>query len=208
MEGESEKGCGSMTGSWLPIVIIAALALTIPIAILIGQRAPGGPITVASGGALLAFAGYWVQVIILVTSPAAAQQPPDLVPSSLTLTGGIVLLVAAWTLAFADAAQARRWGWAALLSLGFYATVAAIYGLFGTFVNMCMFPSSQPYCPSNDRFIEMLVLVGCFVGPGVTLAYALRAPTAGKRTLPDGLSVSPLGATDADAIDAVEIERL
>ncbi|HET9110207.1 MAG TPA: hypothetical protein VFN78_05220 [Ktedonobacterales bacterium] len=194
-----------MAGLWLPIVIIAGLALTIPLAILIGQRTPGGPITVASGGALLAFAGYWVRIVILAMPPVDEQHPPDLFPVTLVLTAGIVLLVAAWTLALADAAQGRRWGWVALLSLGFYANVAAIYGLFGTFVITCMFAASQPYCSSNSRFIEMLVLVGSFVGPAATLVYALRAPTAGKRTLPDGLSVSPLGSADADAI---EIERL
>ena len=208
VEGECEKGCSSMAGPWLTFVIIAALALLIPLAVLIGQRTPGGPIVVASGGALLAFAGYWVMIGILSASPVDEQRPPDLLPSSLVLTAGIVLLVAAWTLALADAAQGRRWGWVALLSLGFYANVAAAYWLGSSSFLSCLLAGPQSFCPPYNHFTAMLIIAGSFVGPGVALTYALRAPTAGKRTLPDGLSVSPLGATDADAIDQIEIERL
>lgn len=169
------------------------LALIVPLVIILGERARGGPVTVASIGAALGFAIFW-----LITANTLPQNlTANLFASLIGYIGGVLLTLTAWALALADTRRTRRWGWLAAVWLAFYANIAATYFILTSDVASCAYASDLPYCPSQSRILLWLVVAGCFVGPGVMLAYALRHATRAK---PDGLSVSPLD--DADTVPA------
>jgi hypothetical protein len=173
--------------------IVIALALFIPLSIVLGQWARGGPVTVASIGAGLGFTFFWV-----VTITYSSQSAEGITLTSLpSLIGGALLTFAAWALALADALRARRWGWLAAVWIAVYVTIAAMYFMVTTPVVSCIYTSSIPYyCASQSRIFYWLIVAGCFVGPAVLLAYALRHAT---RAQPDGLSASPLDGANAPA---------
>ncbi len=145
--------------------------------------------TVASIGAALGFAIFW-----LITANTLPQNlTANLFASLIGYIGGILLALTAWALALADARRTRRWGWLAAVWLAFYANIAATYFMITTDVVSCAYVSDMPYCPPQNRILYWLIVAGCFVGPAVLLAYALRHATRAK---PDGLSVSQLDDAD------------
>lgn len=179
--------------------IIIALALLIPLSVVIGQWARGGPVTVACIGAALGFALFWV-----ILSTSYSLTPPSfeasLFATLLGYVGGALLTLAAWALALADAIRARRWGWLAAVWLAVYVTIAATYSIFATPIVSCAFSTYPNNCAPQSRIFFWLIAAGSFVGPAVLLTYALRHAT---RAQPDGLSVSPL-----DGADTVRVEPL
>jgi len=130
------------------------------------------------------------------------------------LLGGVLLLLAAWSLALGAAAQARRYRWFALLSVAGSLSLAVVYISVAS-PDLCLFdtPSttnafafgctaSNPNCPAaRGRGLPRRT------GRRDSLQSPWSRPADG--TLPEGLSVSPLGAmTDADGEPEVWTERL
>lgn len=115
--------------------------------------------------------------------------------------GGIVLMVAGWTLTFSDALQKRRWFWLIALTPSAYLTLALFFYISYTSNYFCFFASAnQQLCPGGPARADMLYLAACMVGPGSILAYALWARVGlsthhQPRTLPDGLSVTSLNTS-------------
>ncbi len=201
----------------LQYVLIPAVTLVIPVAIMLGHRRPAGLLLVCAGGALGAFAVFWLLLggINSLYSPVGLIVGPV---GPVVFFGGLLLLIAAWVLALHTAAQARHGRWVALLIVAGYLSFAAIVFSIAT-PDRCMFglPSSEglsySYCAGNP-LAQLLVLAGYLAGPAAALAYGLPNPRSrilGIRTLsllralrlrphklPEGLSVSPLSA-DSDA---------
>jgi hypothetical protein len=96
--------------------------------------------------------------------------------SLLTFFAGGMLLLAAWTLALNDAAQARRYWWVALLTFaGFVSVTAFLFSLSPS--NLCLY--GQPpegrllySCAGPDRVALALLIAGYLAGPAVALIYA------------------------------------
>jgi hypothetical protein len=188
-----------MPQNWIPMLIVGALALIIPLTILIGQWLRIGPMIVANGGALLGLAIFWLNLREFY-QPLGPNRLAPLV-SIVAAIGGALLLLAGWTLALADAALARRWGWMALLCLATFISVGAIYNLVGTPYMTCVALPSEAYaCALVNPIAEALTIAGDFVGPATALVYALRQHALHSRALLDGLSVSPLDAPQAEPL--------
>ncbi len=177
-------------------LLVAALCLVIPVAIVLGHLRLNGPIAVCSGAALIAFAVFWL-LLGGFDSPAGPVWPMNL----LTFSGGALLLLAAWVLALSVATQARHWWWIALLTTaGYLSTVAIVYSISQP--NPCIFgpnPELSPgykmgnVCTAIYPVAYWLVFAGYLAGPAATLAYGLR---------PDRLSASSLYATSDSASES------
>jgi hypothetical protein len=196
----------------LLVALPGLLSLVIPAAILAGHRHPAGPIVVSSGGACAAFATFW----LVLGGIYALYSPPSLrtFVSPLVLLGGVLLLLAAWSLALGAAAQARRYRWFALLSVAGSLSVAVVF-ISVSRPDLCLFgppPTTNPYvliCPDPNPTAQLLVAVGYLAGPAAATAYSLCGRGALTGAVPEGLSVSPLGAmTDSDGEPEVWTERL
>ena len=196
----------------LLIALPGLLALVIPAAILAGHRHPAGPIVVSSGGACAAFAIFWLVLggIYALFGPPS----PRTFVSPLVLLGGVLLLLAAWSLALGAAAQARRYRWFALLSVAGSLSLAVVVISLAR-PDLCLSvppPTTNAFefgCPSSNPTAQLLVAGGYLAGPAAATAYSLRGRGARTGALPEGLSVSPLGAmTEADGEPEVWTERL
>ena len=194
-------------------LLIPAIPLVIPVAILLGHRRPAGSLLVCAGGALGIFAAFWL-ILGGINSLLFATSVGQIVSELAILAGGLLLLIAAWVLALHTAAQARHWRWVALLIVAGYLSFAAIIFSFAP-PDRCMFgmPSDRSFvfgssCAGPNLLAQLLVLAGYLAGPAAALAYGLpdlrtrilgiRIPILRPRELPEGLSVSPLSA-DSDA---------
>jgi len=201
--------------SGLLYVLIPAVPLVIPVAILLGHRRPAGSLIVCAGGALGIFAVFWL-ILGGINSLFFATSEGQLVSELGVLVSGLLLLIAAWALALHTAAQARHWWWVALLIVAGYLSFAAVVFSIAT-PDRCMFglPSDTTFifgigssCAGPNLLAQLLVLAGYLAGPAAALAYGLsdlrtrildiRIPILRPRHLPEGLSVSPLSA-DGDA---------
>jgi len=196
----------------LLIALPGLLSLVIPAAILAGHRRPAGPIVVSSGGACAAFAIFWLVLggIYALFGPPS----PRTFLSPLVLLGGVLLLLAAWSLALGAAAQARRYRWFALLSVAGSLSLAVVYISVAS-PDLCLFdtPSTTNAfafgCTASNPTAQLLVAGGYLAGPAAAIVYSLRGRGARTGALPEGLSVSPLGAmTEADGEPEVWTERL
>jgi hypothetical protein len=200
----------------VPEILLMALpgllSLVIPAAILAGHRRPAGPIVVSSGGACAAFATFWL--VLGGVQGLDGGTSGNVLVSFSVLFAGEFLLFAAWSLALGAAAQARRYRWVALLSVAGSLSVAVV-----TFSvsrpDPCLFilPSTANSfafgCPSPNPLGQLLVVGGYLAGPAAAIVYSLRGRGARTGALPEGLSVSPLGAmTDGDGEPEVWTERL
>src|SRR5258707_9753593 len=188
------------------------LSLGIPAAILAGHRHPAGPIVVSSGGACVAFAIFWLVLggIYALFGPPS----PRTFVSPLVLLGGVLLLLAAWSLALGAAAQARRYRWFALLSVAGSLSIAVVFISMAR-RDLCLSgppPTTNAFafgCTAPNPTAQLLVAGGYLAGPAAATIYSLRGRGARTGALPEGLSVSPLGAvTDADDEPEVWTDRL
>jgi hypothetical protein len=200
----------------VPEILLMALpgllSLVIPAAILAGHRRPAGPIVVSSGGACAAFATFWLVlggIYALYGNPSG-----NSLVGVLVFVAGVLLLLAAWSLALGAAAQARRYRWFALLSVAGSLSLAVVFISLAR-PDLCLSgppPTTNPYvliCPAPNPTAQLLVAGGYLAGPAAATAYSLRGRGARTGALPEGLSVSPLGAmTDADGEPEVWTERL
>jgi hypothetical protein len=196
----------------LLIALPGLLSLVIPAAILAGHRHPAGPIVVSSGGACAAFAIFWLVLGGIYAFYGGASG--NFLVGMLVVLAGVLLLLAAWSLALGAAAQARRYRWFALLSVAGSLSVAVVF-ISVSRPDLCLSgppPTTNPYvliCPAPNPTAQLLVAVGYLAGPAAATAYSLRGRGARTGALPEGLSVSPLGAmTDADGESEVWTERL
>lgn len=186
-------------------LLVAALCLLVPAAIVLGHRRPSGPIIICSSAALGAFAAFWLLLggINSLYVRGASGSPPI---GLLLLFGGLFLLFAAWALALNAAAQARRTEWVILLTVAGYISVAAIIFSISQ-PDPCIFgppPGVEPFglsCTATYPFERLLIIAGYLVGPAATLAYGLRLDGLSRRSrvLPEGVSVSSLRAPTGEA---------
>jgi hypothetical protein len=200
------------TTPWLPILLLTALCLVIPAAVLLGQWRPIGPIAISGGASLSAFAVFWL--FLGGTTGPFNETPGGILVLVLVLLGGVLLLGVAWTLALNAATQAHRWGWVALLTLAGELSVAAL--LISVFrPDPCLFgapsidDSFAEGCTTPNPAAQLLVVAGYLAGPVAAMIYSLRSASPRRQGLPEGLSVSPLsGISDPDAESEICSEPL
>lgn len=184
-----------MFSQWLHFQWAIAPILAIPLAILLGMRRPHGALIISSVGALLIVA---ITMFRGATGPIAYDAPGYNILVSFVSQVGSQLLIAAWVLALAHAAQARRWRWfMPLIIVGFLSFDVTFFTGFLA-PNLCAqnglllgridtFACSLPH-----QALLILLALGQAVGPLLILVYALRAPGRRQRQLPEGLVVSSL----------------
>jgi hypothetical protein len=197
----------------------AALPLVIPVAIVLGYRRPAGPTVVTACAAMAAFLVFWV--VLGGIGALEFGGSGNLVVHLLVLIGGLLLLIATWTICLTGAALARHWRWLALLVLAGYLSFVAVLTSIAP-PNPCFFASpshiegfASPVCMPASQLQQLLIIAGYFAAPAAALVYALRAQAPRAWPLPEGLAVSPLGdlpgpdaEADADANIEVRRERL
>lgn len=187
----------------------AALCLVIPAAIVLGYRRPNGPMIVCGGAAFGAFVVFWL--LLGGVSALASDTPAHYLVLILTFYGGILLLLASWTLALSTATHARRWRWVGLLTAAGYLSVAAVFFSISQ-PDPCIFGAPPerglmtPFCATSFPLMRLLVIACYLAGPAATVVYGLRpgSPRHGSRTLPEGLSVSSLRAASAPTGEDVD----
>lgn len=194
-----ETGWQTVLAVLLPVLLVAATSLIIPLAIVLGHRHPTGALLLSGGGALVAFSALWLVFdgSQLLDGPDA---PPDggMIPRALLIVLGTFLLIAAWTLALNAAVQARRWEWLVLLILaGFLSFAALVAVLF--LQDACPMPGIPGAHEACTLALpaQLPIMVGSLAGPVAVLVYRLRGHVPGRVGLPEGLSVSQLGTADA-----------
>jgi len=120
------------------------------------------------------------------------------------------LLLAAWTLVLAHAAQARRWWWFAIFVVaGFLSYAAQLVSEVLPVMTCSLNPSgftSFSDCPAPNQALLALVTLGEAIGPIVALIYILRAPGRRQRQLPEGLVVSSLREETRSGEDVVSAD--
>jgi hypothetical protein len=184
----------AVLSQWLQqYVWIILPVLAIPLAILLGARRTNGAIIISGAVAILAiaFQGYRTATIPFDMN-TGGYNTLDAIVSQL----GGVLSLAAWTLALAHAAQARRWGWFALIVVANFLSYAVQFISNALPYLIC---SSNPpidgdisACMTSHQALLTLITLGEAIGPIATLIYILHAPGRRQRQLPEGLVVSSL----------------
>jgi hypothetical protein len=185
----------------LPVLLVAAMSLIIPLAIVLGHRHPTGALLLSGGGSLVAFIALWLifdgsSLLAGTNSPPQAGTDGGEIARRVLIALGTLLLLAAWTLSLNAAAQARRWEWIVLLVLGgflsFASLVAVLYLPDGCPAGL---PDAfEPCAPTSAA--QLLIMAGTLAGPAAVLAYRLRPRVPWRVGLPEGLSVSRLGTAD------------
>jgi hypothetical protein len=188
-----------MTSDWASIALYALLPLAIVPLVLIGRLLPNGAITATSGAAVIALSVFFTFFnggYGLVSSQTSGA-------SVIVWLLGLLLLFAAWTLAFTDAAQGRRWRWLIPLTVTAYLSFAALIALVAL-PDPCLLAPGQPIgvsdlqCGAPDQTAHLLTLIGCYIGPLTTLLYSLRDTLPRRQPRPAGAAVSPLRAEGGD----------
>jgi hypothetical protein len=199
-------------GPFTAFIIILAILLVIPATILPGYRRPHGSILISGGATLVLSAIFW-----LLGGLSTVFNPYRYVSGAFILPflayGGVLLLIASWTLSLNAATQARRWLWVALLLCAGLLTFSAILLPFVMpQLAQCFYYAQNGFapadyaCPPANALLPILIVVGYFVSPAAALVYALRPSALSRSTLrrtgqlPEGLTVSRLGTTDEPTI--------
>jgi hypothetical protein len=176
---------------WLQLQWLILPILVAPLAIVIGMRRPNGAIIVSSVGALLVVAFQWYRSA--TNSLTDFPSGNNITDTVISQVGGFLLLTA-WVLALAHAAQARRWRWFVVLIVAVFLSESVMI-LSQVLPNPCAYPpfdESNPLaCLQPNQAFLLLLALGKALGPIFMLIYALRAP-GHQRQLPDGLVVSSL----------------
>ncbi len=182
---------------WSALLLPAAVLLVIPVAIVIGYRRSVGSIVVSGALAAVIFAAFW---LLLGGTSSFYGDSANYAVRTLIFFGGVLLALATWILSLNAAAQTRRWVWVGLLLVSGYLTLAAIYASFS--IQPCFdVPNGEFSCPQPDSLRQALTFLGYLACPVVALMYGVygaRVPGRRVRTLPDGLTVSPLHASPAE----------
>lgn len=198
----------AVLSQWLQYLWVILPVLAVPLAILLGARRTNGAIIVCCAGAILAvaFRGYRTASSPIDFSSGEGYGALDSIVSQV----GGVLLLAAWTLALALAAQARRWRWFAIFVVaGFlsYATqlVSELLPVMTCSLNPSGF-TSLTGCSAPNQALLALVTLGETSGPIAALIYVLRAPGRRQRQRPEGLVVSSLREETRPGEDVVSAD--
>lgn len=171
--------------------------LAIPLAILLGARRTHGAIIVSSAVALLAAAYAWYRNITDVIGFHTSVSELGTVDGVVARVGGILLL-AAWTLALAHAAQSKGWVWFALIVVaGFLSYSTIILGELNFQPCAYIPPGSVgiPVCQPINQWTYLLIALGEALGPVAALLYVVlvsRGQRPWRHQLPEGLVVSSL----------------
>ena len=193
---------GTAWQTLLPVLLITAMSLIIPLAIVLGHRHPTGALLLSGGGSLVAFSALW-----LVFDGSSLLDGPNSSPQGGTAGGwiaravlialGTLLLLAAWTLSLNAAAQARRWEWIVLLVLAGFLSCAALVAVL-VLRDACPVPGlPDAYGPcALTPAAQLPIMAGTVAGPAAVLAYRLRLHVPWRAGLPEGLSISRLGTAD------------
>jgi hypothetical protein len=181
---------------WNPLLLPAAILLTIPLTIVIGYRRTLGSIVMSGALAAVAFAAFW---LVLGGPGGFFGDSASVLIKTVLLIGGASLALAAWILSLNAAAQARRWVWVGLLLVSGYFSLAAIYASFS--VQPCFGVLDGGFaCPPPDTLRQALEFVGYLACPLAALIFSVRATGRRVRTPPDGMTVPSLHArTPEDA---------
>jgi hypothetical protein len=197
-------------------LVWAALPLVIPVAIVLGYRRPTGPAVVTACAAIAAFLTFW-----MVLGGIGALEfggSGNLVVHLLMLIGGLLLLIATWTICLTGAALARHWRWLTLHVLAGYLSFVAVLTSIAP-PNPCFFASPSRtegfvplMCTPASQLQQLLIIAGYFAAPAAALVYALRAQAPRAWPVPEGLTDSPVGDlpgpdADADADADIEVRR-
>ena len=193
-----------MVTAWqivLPVLLIAAMSLIIPLAIVLGHRHPTGALLLSGGGSLVAFTAFWLvftgsSLLDGTNSPPQGGTSGGEIARAVLFALGTLLLLAAWTLSLNAAAQAGRWEWIVLLVLAGFLSFAAL-------VAVLYLSDGCPAGPPDGGFgpcaltpaAQMLIMAGTVAGPAAVLAYRRRPRVRWRAGLPEGLSTSRIGAT-------------
>jgi len=198
----------AVLSQWLQYLWFILPVVAVPLAILLGARRTNGAIIVCCAGAILAvaFRGYRTASSPIDFSSGGGYGTLDTIVSQV----GGSLLLAAWTLVLAHAAQARRWWWFAIFVVaGFlsYATqlVSELLPVMTCSLNPSGF-TSLTSCPAPNQALLALVTLEETSGPTVALIYVLRAPGRRQRRLPEGLVVSSLREETRSGEDVVSAD--
>ncbi|HEU0027595.1 MAG TPA: hypothetical protein VFQ25_10815 [Ktedonobacterales bacterium] len=186
------------TLQWTPALQVSLVALVIPAAILMGQRARVGPVVATGSGALVAFLMFWS---LLTTEEFSGGDSFPYLTRYYILFSAVFLLLGAWALALAKAVDERRWAWVALLSLAVYLTFTALFVMWQLPYSICLDMPQQPYCAVASQGTQALLMAGAFIGPIVMLIYGLCAGIPQRGALPAGLRASHIGAPDVADTD-------
>ncbi len=168
------------------LLLPSAIFLIIPIAILLGRQRPWGPILVTSVGALVVSAVFWIPLdgfgfFGVSNNPANGPTTSNLGFSPLAplfFYGGLLLVVAGWTLAINASARAGQGGWILLLVVtGYLSFLALLISVYDP--NFCLLnfePSGftfGPLCPAVNPAAQDIVKAAHLLGPATVLVYAL-----------------------------------
>lgn len=166
-----------MSTVWASVALWALLPLAIIPFILIGRLLPDGAITATSGAAVIALSVFFTFLnggYGFMFQPAQAS-----LASYIVWLLGLILLFAAWALAFADAAQGRHWRWLAPLTVTAYLSFVALLAL-ASVPDPCLtavLPTvglGGVQCGAPDQALRLLTLVCCYIGALTALLYSLR----------------------------------
>jgi hypothetical protein len=196
---------------WLLALEYPLVALAIPVTVLIGYLWRRDTLIAVAGAAWLPFLALGIIGIrgtvasAVLASAGVGQLKPsmmmDLFIVIYVFVGGIVLMIAGWTLALANALRGRHWFWLIALTPCAYLTLVLFFYISYASSYFCLFASAnQLLCPGGPALADTLYLAACVVGPGSILAYALWARVGlsthqQSRALPDGVSVTSLNTS-------------
>jgi hypothetical protein len=182
---------------------IAAVFLLVPLAIIIGHRRPTGAIIVSGFGATVAALAFWIflgGIQGVVGLGAETPINPLLLDLALYggLVGGLVLLIAAWSLALNSAASVRRWGWVLVLVVSGYLSFVALISAIST-RDPCLIGQgistfyTSPACGGASLLVSVAFQTSHLLGPAVATLYGfLGASNARRQPLPPDVFVTPL----------------
>lgn len=184
-----------MTPAWASIALYALLPLAIVPLVLVGRLLPNGAITATSGAAVIALSVFFT----FLNGGYGLNSAQASLSTVIVWLLGLLLLFAAWTLAFTDAAQGRRWRWLFPLTVAVYLSFAALISL-AALPDPCALAPGQPagmsglQCGAPDQTAHLLTVVGCYLGPLTALLYSLRDTLPHRQPRPAEAAVSPLSA--------------
>jgi hypothetical protein len=191
---------------WATILLISAVSLVIPAAIVVGSRVRFGALVVSAGASAAAFVVFWF-LLGGASGLDGSDGPTGIVPV-LVLLGGLLLMFAAWALALHASAQVRLWPWVGLLTVAGVATFAAVLISISP-PDPCIFGQrfGPPAVCAPNPLAQLLVTAGYFALPAAALAYGLgfRVAASLSRTPPEGITVSQLGDGEIDSGSQPEI---
>ena len=166
------------------LLVVSAIFLVIPAAILLGRLTRNGPIIVSSAAAVIVSAIYWIWLGGPALNGGTAELDSRL-PVTLLFYGGPVLLVAASSLAINAAALSKQSGWVLLLILGGYISFAAmLIALFDPAFCLAVEPgyfTFGPLCPGGRPVAQLAFAAGHLLGPTLILVYGVLAPSGQRR---------------------------